>query len=647
MFQDGNDPVVPSGLTSDNAIGASSQTHLWGYYDVYVDIPTQTAMAVVNRDEMFSANVVNFLNGKAANLTFKVNGTPVGTGYVDVDIDVSITHPFAGMPQYNGYDVRGIFIGNGSKTLAYNSKLKYASRDTGALVDQQMYDYGDVAGDPHPGKVGGPDGYTRWFNPTEFTTPGLFGYTKGMFASSGYNATATLSPYKYFADGLNAGDNLWAYLTSKTPLQAVFSSGTTNTRNYYLRFPNTMGVKFSYAVLASWINETTHPAHAPEAGGLSVTVMPDLYWSSSTVYGGKLKLDMSFLKTWGSTPSTIYIESDVLSTPYQLSTSEMIPATIGSSWSTYHVEIPATNLTSNSSTANHEFWVIPEYDGYDYTNPYGVTNSAGTDKLAAFFRYDLYVSASQNNHPPNCSFVCLTSMPASGPSPVSISFDASGSTDPDPGDTLSYTYDFNGDGVYGDPYTGTASKPVYAYASNYVGNAYVKVSDQKGAFSICSVPVNVTINASKNINVTEPGNAAVDLAIDPNNGDLLVYYNASGHVRRWTSASNFATNSATYNCDANPNSNRIDANSYAFALEYQNGPNWYEPVYNLSGVNIVGSYTQIIMLGNLDVIAWPAGTGTYSQCVYMIGYNEPFQSRPRGFRCIGLPAADISHCSRL
>ena len=126
---------------------ASTQTHLWGYWTIYIDIPTQTVTAVLDRHAMFTVNVVNFLNTKPPKLSFHINAVHPESNYTDVDIDVGLTHPFAGMTQYNGYDVRGVFMGNGSASLLYNPDLKYPLLG----VDQMMLP------DPVDG-AGGPDG---------------------------------------------------------------------------------------------------------------------------------------------------------------------------------------------------------------------------------------------------------------------------------------------------------------------------------------------------------------------------------------------------------------------------------------------------------------------------------------------------------
>jgi hypothetical protein len=153
-------PVTPTadvGITSPASTHAGqTQTHLWGYWDVYIDIENQTVEAIPNHGAAFAANVVQFLNNNPMGLAFNIISTPVGADYVDVIIDVSITHPLPGMTQYNGYDVRGIFMGDGASQLEYGSALRYPVLGS----DQFCFN---------------PDGYTRWWNSGEFPIPGLMG----------------------------------------------------------------------------------------------------------------------------------------------------------------------------------------------------------------------------------------------------------------------------------------------------------------------------------------------------------------------------------------------------------------------------------------------------------------------------------------
>jgi hypothetical protein len=533
----GNAPLVPGGnqnLTATASQSAGNQMQLWGLYDVYIDIPTQTATAVLNRTAMFSANVVTFLNGKVANLGFLINETPVKPEYVDVDIDVSMTHPFPGLSQYNGYDVRGIFMGNGNGVMAYNSKLKFPKKGT----DQILFDDPEVAGSDAPG--GGPDGFTRWFNMPEFLTPGVLGYTAGKVASAGYSPTATLCPYKYFADGLGKNDIATTWMNTHASTHGVFTAGTTNTRNYYLRFPNSVGVKFAYAVVASWKGEAPedHPANCPESVAASVTVTPDIYFASGTDKGGSLKFDVD-LYGWGVQPSSIKVESTVLTANYSFTGSAIGG---GENFSTYHIEVPADKIMS---TGGNDFWVVPEYAGFNYKNDFGVTNSAGNDALASFFHYDLYVSPVAYNKLPVCDLdITSPTMPASGIGGVPVSFDASGSSDPDPGDTITFTWDFNGNGVYSespaDDYTGTPDMPTHFFAGSYTGSAYVKVTDSKGAESICSVPIDVTAKTGKNIVLrTDPaGITAWDIACDDTTGDLYIIY-SDATIWKYTRAGSY------------------------------------------------------------------------------------------------------------
>jgi glucose/arabinose dehydrogenase len=90
-----------------------------------------------------------------------------------------------------------------------------------------------------------------------------------------------------------------------------------------------------------------------------------------------------------------------------------------------------------------------------------------------------------SNHPPTA---VATGTPTSGPTPLTVNFDGSGSSDPD-GDAITYSWDLNGDGIYGDS---TAQKPSYTYTTPGTFNVRLQVTDSKGASSV-SAPI--TINA--------------------------------------------------------------------------------------------------------------------------------------------------------
>ena len=82
-------------------------------------------------------------------------------------------------------------------------------------------------------------------------------------------------------------------------------------------------------------------------------------------------------------------------------------------------------------------------------------------------------TAANPNQPPVAR---ATANPTSGAVPLTVNFDASGSSDPD-GDTLTYEWDLDGDGAYDDS---TSSQPTHTY--NTAGDYQVglRVTDSKG-----------------------------------------------------------------------------------------------------------------------------------------------------------------------
>jgi hypothetical protein len=270
------DPLTPSqGQDQPQA----SQTQLWGYYDFYLDPATNELSVTPNRTVEYSVNLVKILNNSTSNLTLHTLQTVVHAPYIDTSIDITIKHPYAGLPQYNAYDVRGIILTNGHGAMVSNPALKYALPGQ----DQMLMDNPNVV---PPGVAGGgADGYTRWWNPTEFRVSGLFGYTKGIYATGGYTPTATFSPFRIFADGLGPYDDAYTWLVANSASRAVFTSGSSNTRNFFIRFISGAAAKFSYAVLANW-DPATSPSNAPEAIKDNVTITPSIYYVTPTNKGG-------------------------------------------------------------------------------------------------------------------------------------------------------------------------------------------------------------------------------------------------------------------------------------------------------------------------------------------------------------------------
>jgi glucose/arabinose dehydrogenase len=91
------------------------------------------------------------------------------------------------------------------------------------------------------------------------------------------------------------------------------------------------------------------------------------------------------------------------------------------------------------------------------------------------------------NNPPTA---VATANPTSGPAPLTVQFNGSGSSDPD-GDALSYSWDLNGDGTYGDS---TAANPSFTYTTAGTYPVTLRVTDARGASSV-SAPVTITVGA--------------------------------------------------------------------------------------------------------------------------------------------------------
>jgi PKD repeat protein len=106
------------------------------------------------------------------------------------------------------------------------------------------------------------------------------------------------------------------------------------------------------------------------------------------------------------------------------------------------------------------------------------------------------ISYTAANQPPTA---IATATPTSGAPPLTVNFDGSQSSDPDPSDTLSYAWDLDGDGAYDDS---TAVRPTFTYTSSGTYIAGLRVTDSRGGsdtdtvtITVGNTPPTATINA--------------------------------------------------------------------------------------------------------------------------------------------------------
>ena len=535
-------PDVHSQLTGNQARDAVSQstTHLWGFYEVTIDPDTLEVEVVYDRTAMFTANLTNLLNKLViGGIKFEIYNWDFSGDYYDFDCLIAVTHPFPGYPEYTGYDVRTVFMGDGSGSLMYDPDLKYYVNgiDEGFQPDPQG----------PTGENGKPDGYTRWFNVTEFSGEGvpIFEWHPGTFVKPDFDGTATICPYKYYANGLEPHDSLTDWLRDNPDSRGEFADGYILKRDFRVRFLKSKPIDFAYAVICNWEGpdlETEHPSNAPEAIACDVEQTGDIYFHDPDQWGGKIGLNIDVFG-WGMEendgwmePNRIYIESNTLSTVFEATPIDMTPIGGGANYSTYSLEITPDNLTGLDG---NELWVIVESEDHDYSNPIGVMNDAYYDPLAAFFRFDLEVSPDIPYEDPVCDIQIL---PCSLDywditDHVAVKFDASGSYDPN-GGTLILSWDFDGDGLYGEPgdddYQG--GDPFFPIVDYYApGTAGLRIENEAGLVSECSIDVPIVEHPTKDIPLRPAPWIARDIAVDPDNGDLYVVYNWPQDINtHWT-----------------------------------------------------------------------------------------------------------------
>ena len=139
--QDGNpNPTVTA--ADDGARNGSESRCLWGYWQWAIDPENQSIEIVPIRAVGMHINVLKFLESGVPELV--IQNLNITTDMVEVD--VRLHHPFPGLKEYTGFDVRGIFITPGSVSGYDDHGIRHPAKSKTYLLNT--------------------DGWTRWWNPT-------------------------------------------------------------------------------------------------------------------------------------------------------------------------------------------------------------------------------------------------------------------------------------------------------------------------------------------------------------------------------------------------------------------------------------------------------------------------------------------------
>jgi hypothetical protein len=476
-------PTLPLTSRPGEAIPTPNQQLLLGLYDISID-PSGTVEIIPLREASFQVNVVKFLQppaGNPANLKVKLNMTGSDPAKGIFDMDITITHPFPGT-NLRGFDVRGIVIGKGTQLSQFDYDVQFPKVSELRLLNA--------------------DGYTRWWNPMEFLTPGLFGYTPGVMESG--LPKSTVNAYKYFCDGLGKSDPFAVDMATRGTFSTDDGSGGPNTlsREYKIQFPMSGGkpkVQFRYAICASNMSPTpgsTPPApvadypisaNCPEAYNISVSIDPSsTAYYISTQAGGDLILNIE-ISDWQASINPMGVLGEISKAMVESPTM----------W-TGALDLMALGTASPGSNETSETWklliknVKPTSDmqdifisvlsanptSYAPPGPGGIMYPSGA-KLAA---YNMTTIRIPGNSAPQVGEI-------SGPGKYSpgaqLEYTLSSMYDLQDGPNLTVMWDFDNDGVFDDDEDGSATNKKGKFTFTGSGTQYVqcRVTDTALAYT--------------------------------------------------------------------------------------------------------------------------------------------------------------------
>lgn len=371
---------VPSARDADYA-----PRQLLGLYTCIYDVEKHTITAIPARTADLHINVREIIEHPGFGIDIKIDKLDDTTLPV-VNIDIGLHHPFAVLTEFTGFDVRGIFISRGNWDGWQDGTIRIPTKNEPRLDNA--------------------DGWTRWWNPTEFTgADPWFSYGDGLLGAPHAWAkfNSVVNGYKLFADDLAVN----ASLNDIQPAnRAVFSPGKWNWRHYTIDFGKIMSnwVIFNYAIDASWelpslgteppfvIGDFPIENNSPEAYRIEVAETNNTLFFDGYSGSGDLSLDIN-VYDWQNPGEVTAIQVEALDLWPGPNYALVVPGSGGPTYSTYHIDM--VGLGPVYAGQMDVLVSVPCYD-WDY-QPF-ITGWTGTSEYGAYQLYQVTVGGS--NCPP-------------------------------------------------------------------------------------------------------------------------------------------------------------------------------------------------------------------------------------------------------
>ena len=414
-------PVAEEQITMERS-SAQSDRLILGMYEAVINVETLESEVIPLRTASLTININGFMN-QGLN-SFTISDIEASNFFTDGTLacNCNLVHPLPGLSQYHIFDTWFVFMSNGNSHLAY---------------DNLTYSGGPDAGQ-HETVVLNPDGYTRWFNWSEFF-PGqwpLVTYNPGALGNL-KEPTAMVNPYKIYASGLNTIGDFYDWI--KAPInyddRGVFlADSSVKSRRFYFRFPMIAGlpeVKFQYMIMCSWnegdpsLTGDPHeyePWDFPADANVDEPFFVHVDTSASTLFytgpgdsGGTFKADLEVFDWQGGivsengVPNEVYrilVEGDFIpGGSYEFDQSYLTSvASLGTeNSSVFSVEIGNCEPQSSDDAS---LWVIVESDGVNGASyDQGVVAPFPDSRRAAFMTGTVAVGTEIPNEEPIINFI--------------------------------------------------------------------------------------------------------------------------------------------------------------------------------------------------------------------------------------------------